>query len=276
VDEGRLNPDTLVAVHCYEGDAPLVEAFLPQFLHHECPVLVLSPADSPVRIKHAGVTCRSGGERGYFGRQSQDRQLIHMRMLLETGHTHYLLNDSDSFCLSPELPSYLYEQLDNTIWANVVKEHRPHPSPYVKEALQPPYFLNRETMQRMLDAAPKVKYHDATPFVDFLMIALASEAGVVHRSYPDGKSFPAWKHGAIPETKELGHDYVHEETSVGVDGGRRMALLVRTAGIVFVHSVKHLHVRDELVTAYETRRKRTVRPRPVPIRPQPTSVRGHG
>lgn len=38
--------DTLVVVHAYAGDAHLVEAFLPQFLHHGCKVLVLSPEES--------------------------------------------------------------------------------------------------------------------------------------------------------------------------------------------------------------------------------------
>ncbi len=262
-----MNEETLVGVHCWAGDQHLVEAFRPQYEHHACPVVVLSPSDSPVVIP--GMECRSAGKRGYFGQDSLDRQREHLKILLEYPAKYFLLNDSDSMCLSPEIPAYLYENADNTLWSNEAKEGRPHPSPYPKIGLHPPYFLTRETIEKLLAVGP-MKAHSVTPFIDWLMIALASEAGVQHRSYPDGKSFPAWKHGAIPETKELGHDYVHEETRNGVDGGRRMAMFVKTQGVVFVHSVKHPHVRDELVEAYENRRKRTVRPRPVPIRPQPT------
>ena len=264
-----MNEDTLIGVHGYAGDQHLVEAFLPQYLHHECPVVILSPEDAPIRID--GMECRSAGGRGYFGQASLDRQREHLKLLLEYPAKFYLLNDSDSMCLSPELPAYLYEHAENTLWSNEVKEGRPHPSPYPKLGVHPPYFLTRETIEKLLAVGP-MKAHPITPFIDWLMIALASEAGVTHRSYPDGKSFPAWKHGAIPETKELGHNYVHEETAVGVDGAKRMAMMVRNQGIIFVHSVKHPHVRDELVDAYENRRRRTVRPRPVPIRPQPTNT----
>lgn len=250
-----MNDDTLVAVHCWQGDQHLVEAFMPQYQAHGCPIVILSPIDSPVRID--GVECRSAGKRGYFGQASLDRQREHLKLLLEYPQRWFLLCDADSFCLSPELPRYLYDS-DNTIWANVVREMRPHKSPWPKQALHPPYFLARETIEKLLAVGP-VEAHEITPFVDWLMLVLACEAGVTYRSFPDGKSFPAWRHGAIPETKELGHDYVHEPTERGVDGARRMAHFVRQ-GTNFVHSVKHPPVRDMLVTAYEARRA----PRSVP------------
>lgn len=269
---GALNADTLVAVHCWQGDALLVEAFFPQYRHHQCPVVVLSPADSPVVIE--GVECRSAGRRGYFGQESLDRQREHLKLLLEYPQTHFLLNDADSMCLSPELPTYLYENAENTLWSNEVRESRPHPSPYDKIGVHPPYFLTRSTIEKMLAVGP-VEAHPITPFIDHMMLQLACEAGVAHRSYPDGKSFPAWRHGAIPETKELGHDYVHEQASTGVDGARRMVQMVRNNGVIFVHSVKHPPVRDQLVEAFATRRTRTIRPRPVPSRPAPAPPVGH-
>jgi hypothetical protein len=78
------------------------------------------------------------------------------------------------------------------------------------------------------------------------MVVLVCEAGLEHRSFPDGKSMPAWRHGPIPETQELGHDYVHVQESKGVDGAQRMRLHVRQ-GAVMVHSIKHPPVRDLLV-----------------------------
>jgi hypothetical protein len=242
-----MNEDTLVVVHAYAGDADLVEAFLPQFLHHGCDVLVLSPSDSPVKIVHEGVECRSAGRRAYFGQDSLDRQRLHMQLLLEYPHRWLLMNDPDSMCLSPEIPAYLYASGD-VVWSNEVRESRPHTSPYPKIAFQPPYFLSRAAIERML-AVPPIPAHPITPFIDWFMVAMVCEAGLEHRSYPDGRSFPAWRHGAIPETKELGHNYRHVQTARGVDGGRRMAEQV-SRGVVMVHSVKHPPVRDALVVAH--------------------------
>jgi hypothetical protein len=259
-----VNADTLVVVHCYQGDAPMVEAFLPQYLHHQRPVLILSPADSPVRIEAEGVECRWVGQRGYFGQASLDRQRAHLQVLLEYPYKFYLLNDADSMCLSPEIPSYLFENAEGTLWSTEVKEGRPHPSPYPKLACHPPYFLTRDTIERLLAVWERIPLHPETPFIDYHMMAATCEAGVAHRSYPDGRSFPAWRHSSIPETKELGHDYVHVQEAQGIDGAQRMAAQVQAQGVVFVHSVKHPEVRDQLVAAYERRRPRVLRVPSVP------------
>lgn len=241
--------DTLVVVHCYQGDAELVRAFLPQFLHHGCKVLVLSPADSPVQIDHPGVECRSAGNAAYFGQDSLDRQRAHLELLLTYPQTYFLLNDADSMCLSPEIPAYLYEGAQGTVWSNEVRETRPHPSPYPKIAFHPPYFLHRDTISRMLEVADRITAHPITPFIDWYMVALACEAGLDHKSYPDGRSGTAWKHGPIPETKEMGHNFVHTPSTHGVDGAQRMRQFV-ARGTVMVHSIKHPPVRDLLVVAH--------------------------
>lgn len=236
--------DTLVVVHCYAGDAHLVEAYLPQYLHHGCKVLILSPEDAPVRIEHPGVECRQAGQAAYFGQASLDRQRLHLELLLEYPHRYYLLNDADSMCLSAEIPAYLYGST-GTVWSNEVRETRPHPSPYPKIAMQPPYFMDRDTLARLV-AVPYIEAHPITPYIDWLMVALVSEAGLEHRSFPDGKSMPAWRHGPIPETQQLGHNYVHVQEAKGFDGAQRMRLHVRQ-GVVMVHSIKHPPVRDLLV-----------------------------
>lgn len=245
-----MNEDTLIVVHCYAGDKEQVENALPVHLRHRRPVLILSPEDAPVEIEQPGVTWRAGGKRGYYGQDSLDRQVIHLKMLLETPYRYFLLNDSDSVCLSPEIPRYLYEGAENTVWSNVVREGRPHASPYPKIAFHPPYFVTRETIERLLSVADGIKAHEITPFIDWFMVAMTCEAGLEYRSFPDGKSFPAWRHGYIPVTLELGHDYVHENKDEGKDGGRRMAKLVQQ-GVVMVHSVKHKPVLDALVRSHE-------------------------
>jgi len=60
----ELNPDTLIVVHCWQGDAQQVVDALPVHLRHGCPVLILSPEDSPVKIdipeSSAGPSDRAG------------------------------------------------------------------------------------------------------------------------------------------------------------------------------------------------------------------------
>ena len=251
-----LNPDTLVSIHCWRGDEHLVRHALPIHLRHRCPVVVLSPEDSPVDID--GVECRSAGKRGYFGQDSLDRQRAHMEMLLEYPQNWFLMNDADSMCMSAKIPDYLYKH-DHTVWSNQVRERRPHPSPYPKLAFQPPYFMHRKAIERMLAVGP-IEAHPITPFIDWMMVAMTSEAGLRSGKFGDGRSLPAWRHQGIAETKDLGHDFVHVPTEQGFDGARYMEKLVER-GTVLIHSVKHEPVLDALVAAHDRYQRRLARRR---------------
>ena len=244
---------TLVSLHCYEGDLELIKRHMPLYKHHGAPLVILSPEDSPVVIK--GEECHSMGGRGYFGQVSLDRQVLHMQYLLSTPYDFFLMNDADSFCLSAEIPRYVYEGAERgIIFSNQVVEWRPHPSPYPKMAMQPPYFMHRSSMERLVSVAhlPQVKAHPITPFIDWFMVALSHESQTSHDGYPDGVSFPAWRWNRedIPDTVELGNDFVHKDNP---DGTIRGDLLVEEAadrGAVFIHSVKHKYVMDLLIAAH--------------------------
>ena len=246
----RMRKDTLVVVHCYKGDAGLVKRHMPLYKHHGAKVLVLSPEDSPVRIR--GVECQHAGKAAYYGQDSLDRQREHLKILAQRPEKFFLLNDADSFCLSPEIPRYLYEQSDK-VWSNEVVEWRPHSSPYPKIGMHPPYFLRRDTIQRMLRVAdrPEVLAHPITPYIDWYMVALTYEAELKHESYPDGYSFPAWKFDHIPETKELGHNYKHKYVEDGKVRGDDLVERQVSRGAVMIHSVKHKPVMDRLIAAHE-------------------------
>lgn len=179
-----MNPNTLVSVHCYQGDEDRVRhaASLGLYQHHECPCVVMSPLDSKVKIE--GVECQYGGGVGYIGAVSLSRQVKHMEILLMHPHEWFLMNDSDSFCLARELPAELYSCPD-TIWSNEVVEPRPHESPYPKLAFQPPYFIHRHAIWRMLQVAGKVGCHEITPYIDWQMNALSAEAGLKHRAFTE-------------------------------------------------------------------------------------------
>jgi len=103
-------------------------------------------------------------------------------------HEWFLANDSDSLCLVPELPKYLFRSKE-TFWSNEVLDWRTHPTPYPKVALQPPYFFHRNVLTKMLTVPrEKVMAHEITPFIDYYMLQLTEEAGVKHESFPDGTS----------------------------------------------------------------------------------------
>src|ERR1019366_3006077 len=77
---GAMNKSTRVAVCCYAGDGKQVAGALPILLHHECPVVILSPTDEPFKIDHPGVENKTGGLRQYTGQLSLDRQREHMKI----------------------------------------------------------------------------------------------------------------------------------------------------------------------------------------------------
>lgn len=176
-----MNEDTLVAVCCYAGDGTLVKANVGLYTHHGCPVVILSPEDSPVII--AGHNYRHGGKRAYVGQDSLDRQRLHLELLLEFPEKYFLINDADSACLSPRLPDYLYAEPD-IVWSMVAVDDDPDPYtdpelPHV--AFQPPYFLSRTTIERMLAAAPHVVTDPRLPNIDHYMVQLTYAAGLQWR-----------------------------------------------------------------------------------------------
>ena len=181
-----LNPDTRVAVCCYAGDAQLVRENLDLYLHHECPVVILSPEDSPVVI--SGVDNRQGGLAGHIGGHTLERERRHLEILLEFPETHFMIHDADSVCLDPEFPAYLYAEPD-LVWSNQVNDDIPQhqatfPKGWPHVAFQPPYFLSRKTIEAMLASADKVVPSlDMMPFIDYYMVQLTYAAGLPWRRF---------------------------------------------------------------------------------------------
>jgi len=222
-----MNPDTLVSVHGYAGDAHQVRFMMPYYRHHKCPVVVMSPTDSPILEKfvgkHPDVTYEQGGLRAYIGQLSLDRQIEHMKMLLKHPQKFFLMNDADSVCLSPKLPQYLYDEPE-VLWSQVVSDEmhvRPDPNyPWPRLAFQPPYFCSRQVLEQLLTVADKIKAEPQTPFIDWCMMAWAVEARVTYKNYPDGISCPT----TIPQ------------------GRYWMSSAIQNEGKIFLHSIKQFEV----------------------------------
>lgn len=183
--------ETLVVVHAYAGDQDQVEQFLPWYLHHGCPVLILSPTDAPVKIP--GVECRSAGLAGWKGWHTLNRQLAHMEIIAEYPQKYLLLNDADSMCLTPEIPQYLYDGAEGTFSCNEAMWQEPG------APLVPPYFYTQESLSRMLAVRDQalemtttrgsVAWSDpdnGAPSIDAFYIELVRFSGLTLTPFPDG------------------------------------------------------------------------------------------
>jgi hypothetical protein len=190
-----MNPDTLVSVHGYSGDSHQIRTFLPTYEHHECPVVILSPTDSPIDEMGPHI-CRTGGLRSYIGKLSIARQIKHLQILLEYPFKFYLLNDADSVCVSPNLPDYCYKE-PQVVWSNEVSDmmhNRVRGYKYPRLAFQPPYFISRENIAAIVSASRKVIVDVQTPFIDWWMMAVVIKAGLSHKTYPHGISCPTFNY----------------------------------------------------------------------------------
>lgn len=230
-----LNPDTRVAVCGYEGDMRQITSAMRMYTHHECPVTILSPDDAKIEIP--GVDCRFGGKRQYIGQLSLDRQREHLRILSRCPENFFLINDSDSMCLSPKIPQYLYDEPD-FLWSNLINDNMPfrqigyYPDDFPKLAFQPPYFLSKRGINTLLACVEddNIEANPQLPFIDHYMVQLAVKADFPWMNFQDGLSCPISSHANAARVA-----WEH----------------VRRKGTVMIHSVKAPKWWEPLVTARE-------------------------
>lgn len=230
-----VNEDTLIAIQCWAGDVDQVERALPQYLHHGCPVVLLSPTDEPAMIDFPGVECRTAGLDAYMGPESLARHHEQLKVLAEYPQKHIMLHEADSMCLEPRIPSYLYED-DNVVWGNSIdtKEHHERNdgmSNYERFpiTLQAPWFFTRDALLDMLlvfDAAAK-ELPDYAKLIDWWFVTAAQLAGLDLKTFPDGISRPIWS----------------------LDEVARVRPFVRDGGVNMIHSIKSKEALAILVAA---------------------------
>lgn len=234
----------LVSVHGYAGDAHQIRMLLPVFRHHGHPVYIISPEDSPIEGMGDHL-CLLAGERAYIGQKSWDRQWLQIKRLLEFDFDFFLMNDSDSFCLTPPLPDYLFDD-KNVVWGNKVDDFRKPGETWTDAngsitwpmdyhsgheicALQPPYFCSREALQKIVNASEGMAACPITPFIDWWWIPACKLAGVETRRF---------------------HNCVSCETET--DMGLRLVGEKVREGATFIHAVKRQHAFDTLAAIYRS------------------------
>ena len=229
-----MNEKTTIAISGYDGDRHQIINNWPCYNHHQRPIIVLSPGDAPVQKIHDAKMMQAG-KKGWIGLHTLERQRDFLRILLNSQGEFFLFNDSDSVCLSPEIPSYLYKSPE-VFWSNEVLDTNPGPSKLPKIALQPPYFFSRSVLRSILrtSSTPAQSYVHVTAqgtmplpteCIDHWMLQIVYAANVPHRTFPDGSSWET--------TSELGLNQMSEK--------------VRAHGKVFIHQVKSRPVLDRLM-----------------------------
>lgn len=218
----------LVTVHGYAGDAHQVQNLLPYYEHHQMPIVILSPTDSPIAPMGPHI-CRHAGLREYIGAKSLERQRLQLEAMLDYPFDYFLSNDSDSVCITPRLPDYLFDSGD-VLWSNEVSDAmhtRPDGYRWPQLAFQPPYFMSRRVVETLVKAAKYVKPDPKTPFIDWCMMAWAVQGNVRHKGFPDGVSCP---------TSDM-HSARHMEGNVA------------SRGAIFLHSIKTKPVIAQMANA---------------------------
>lgn len=234
----------LLSIHGYAGDEKQIHELLPFYEHHNLPIVVISPSDSPIDKVGPHICWHGAGLRGYTGQLSWDRQQEQMKHLLTYEVDWFFMNDADSFCLNPVLPEYLFWE-QNTVWSNLVEDFRkpgehweaneyPWPTDYHKgyplKAAQPPYFVSRRALSKIVAVGPG----DAcpiTPFIDWQMVKLPIDAGV--------KLKPFLKCASCETTTYRGKAVMRE--------------CILKHGAEMIHSIKNIEAANECFSAYKER-----------------------
>ncbi len=214
---------------------------MPVYEHHGYPIVIVSPDDSPI-VKMGGHICITAGKRAYIGQLSWDRQYLQLKALLQFPQEWFLLNDSDSFVITPELPDYLFRD-DNVVWSNEVDDFRkpgeswqggpPWSLDYHKGypliAMQPPYFLSRKALQKIVNTCEGLEACPTTPFIDWWWVPASYKAGIKQRRYVGCASCE----------------------TVTPNGLTVMSNCIRDQSATFIHSVKSGHVMNQLLNVYK-------------------------
>lgn len=208
-----------------------IKNFIKFYEHHKCPLVIFSPEDSPIKVVGPHICRWQGmGRRAYIGPVSLQRQVIQLRAALEyKDFDWFLMNDSDSFCLTPDIPAYLYERRD-VMWGNLVSDEMHPRKPdyqFPRQALQPPYFCSRQVLQKFVDFAPSLRPDPTTPFIDWQMRQVPHIGGIPISNFRDGVSCPS-------------------------SDGNSLAWMIQNIvdrGAVMIHSVKTPRAFQEIISA---------------------------
>jgi hypothetical protein len=235
-----MNENTRIAISCFTGDQRQIDQSFDLYSHHGCPITVLSPVDGPVELSHALVDNRHAGMRGRSGPVAQARQIEYYKALLSYPEQWFLIHDSDSLCIDPQIPLYLYEDR-NVFWCN---NH------------EAPCFMSRHAMEKMVAVGP---IPSAVEWVDRYQIELAFAADVTVKLFKHSVLAPI--SGPQDETGQVVIPFgaerfgepgtpVPPDLALAYAGWFSNALGFARAGANMIHSVKNGEAAHAMAAAY--------------------------
>lgn len=147
-----MKPDVLVVVMTHpEADTAYARNHH-LWAHHGFPILTFTTATHH-RVRFPREVLAFGSPQ-HHGAASLDRFRFLMNDLSRRPHDFFLINEYDSFVLSPELPEKLFEH--DALWSNL--HHEKPGTKFVSTCfLHPPLFMSRHTLQRV---APACRHED--------------------------------------------------------------------------------------------------------------------
>jgi hypothetical protein len=194
----------------------MVLRHLPLWLQHGHRVVVSMPRDSFTQI--AGVECVAHGGEGYTGPRSLDRWKEILDWLWDQPYEFYLMHESDSICLSREIPEYLYSQYD-VFHSNELPDNGVPPTQQVY--CMAPWFFSRGVLNRLRAAAKSAAYRP--PYHgDRWVGQLVEEEGIPHRLFSPGIACGT----ILPESSDL------EQVLAAVRSGARMIHGIKDPGVL--------------------------------------------
>jgi hypothetical protein len=172
--------------------------------------------------------------------------------------------------LDPKIPDYLYAE-PGVVWSNQVDDGIPEhqavfPPGWDHIALQPPYFLSREVLEKMVAAGETggdaVKASAVMPFIDYYMVQLTYVAGLPYKRFADCLSCPI-------TADPLKEPTLSDDARKMYAGQLQIADRCVNTGAMILHSVKN----PDIARQFIERRKQYLagHPNPTPVfLPAPT------
>jgi hypothetical protein len=175
-----VHSDTLVLVQAFAPYRDMVIRHLPYWQNHQCRVVISSPRDSFCDVP--GVECVAHGVDEHAGIKSLDRWKEIMRWLAGQDHAFFLMHESDSICLTGEIPLRYYQQSD-TFFSNEAEDNKVPPDQ--KVFCVAPWFFSYAVLRRFNQALEKVAYR-APYHGDRWVGQVLEEGGIRHQSFSPG------------------------------------------------------------------------------------------
>src|SRR5512138_3800464 len=119
--------------------------------HHWAPIVTLSPTDEPMQVP--GIVNVSLGREGHTGRASIERWRLMLEWCAEQPFDYFLMHETDSICLTNELPDYLFDNPD-TLFSNEMPENAQ--PPIQGFYCLAPWFFSRKLIKEIVHYIPKL------------------------------------------------------------------------------------------------------------------------